>query len=139
METTEIREGVFLKHHGPELCQNQRCPLHNPSDHALREFPLDYNYELGIMERILDSGEHVIDPDDYLLSKSKDRTVILRNSFKCLTCNVELVSHYRHDFNGCGCGNFIDGGKDYQRWGGNLASIQDTSIVIKDGKIVRNG
>lgn len=135
METTEIRPGVFLKHHEANVCQNQKCPLHNPSDHALREFPLDYNYEWGVMERILDSGEHVIDPDDYLLNNGG----ILRNSFRCRTCGVELVSRYRHDYNGCECGNFIDGGKDYLRWGGNLSDIEDTSIVIIDGKVIRRG
>jgi len=42
------------------------------------------------------------------------------NKVKCLGCNVELVSKYRHDYKQCVCENhtFTDGGNDYMRLGG---------------------
>lgn len=49
------------------------------------------------------------------------------NKVRCLNCNTELISHYRHDFQMCKCENrtFVDGGSDYQRFGGkNLAKIE---------------
>ena len=47
-------------------------------------------------------------------------TVLIRNAVKCLSCNSELESKYRHDFQCCNCENqtFVDGGKDYSRVGG---------------------
>lgn len=39
---------------------------------------------------------------------------------KCLHCNDEIKSLYRHDFKMCTCGKcFIDGGNEYTRVGGN--------------------
>lgn len=45
--------------------------------------------------------------------------VLIRNAVKCLSCNTELESKYRHDFQCCGCENqsFVDGGKEYSRVG----------------------
>ncbi len=38
---------------------------------------------------------------------------------KCLICNEIIESKYRHDFVECKCGKcFVDGGKDYFRFGG---------------------
>ena len=47
-------------------------------------------------------------------------TVLIRNAVGCLSCNTELESKYRHDFQCCGCENqtFVDGGYDYSRVGG---------------------
>lgn len=41
------------------------------------------------------------------------------NKIKCLECNTELESKYRHDFQSCDCPNqaFTDGGNDYMRFG----------------------
>ena len=50
-----------------------------------------------------------------------------------IECNGEVTySRYRHDYRGNGCGAFIDGGRDYLRYGGdgpiNLVSFK----VVKD-------
>ena len=42
---------------------------------------------------------------------------------KCLTCDKIVESKYRHELSFCDCGNYIDGGKDYIRCGGNLENI----------------
>lgn len=43
---------------------------------------------------------------------------------RCLKCNTILESKYRHDFQECECGNFVDGGNDYMRIGGDASLIQ---------------
>lgn len=41
------------------------------------------------------------------------------NKIKCLECDTELESKFRHDFQSCKCNNraFVDGGNDYSRIG----------------------
>lgn len=42
--------------------------------------------------------------------------IIIRNSAKCLKCNDEIESTYRHDSQWCSCGNvMVDGGHTYFR------------------------
>jgi hypothetical protein len=51
--------------HKPEACEGQHCVIHNPSDHSMREWPLHWRGDRGIMER--KCPEHGIghpDPDD---------------------------------------------------------------------------
>lgn len=52
------------------------------------------------------------------------------NKIKCLECNTELESKFRHDFVSCDCPNnsFTDGGDDYMRIGGK----DITKILIWD-------
>lgn len=59
---------------------------------------------------------------------------LLKNSIKCLHCNTEIISKYRHDFVGCKCQDlykkcFVDGGNIYQRinYGGENSYI-NTSV-----------
>lgn len=52
----------------------------------------------------------------------------------CTNCNTMLESKHVHDFVSCGCSNstFVDGGKDYLRYGGmDLRFIE----VIEEGKL----
>lgn len=55
--------------------------------------------------------------------------VILRNSARCLLCEEEIVSEYRHDYKHCTCGNvMVDGGNAYIRHGAeDLSAYEDTS------------
>lgn len=45
------------------------------------------------------------------------------NKIKCLKCNTILESKSVHDFQSCKCGNFVDGGLDYCRIGGDFENI----------------
>jgi len=56
---------------------------------------------------------------------------IARNSARCKQCNTHLVSKHRHDFVACPCGNFVDGGTDYLRRGGNPDDLENTSVMFK--------
>lgn len=51
---------------------------------------------------------------------------ILHNRAQCKKCGDIIESTHRHDFKRCSCGAiFVDGGKEYIRRGGDLASIID--------------
>lgn len=54
---------------------------------------------------------------------------------KCLECNDEIYSEYRHDYRTCRCGKaFIDGGSDYLRYGAeNLDRIKAVEREIENG------
>jgi hypothetical protein len=55
--------------------------------------------------------------------------MILRNAIRCKKCGQVLESKHRHDFVSCECGNFVDGGHEYLRRGGNMNEIEELSEV----------
>lgn len=60
----------------------------------------------------------------------------------CHGCDTVLYSINRHHFHKCGCdlGTFVDGGKDYMRYGGaNMAEISLVTIDLIDGTVVEMG
>lgn len=63
------------------------------------------------------------------------RAPLAMNAVKCLACGKVMESTYRHDFRSCNCPNhtFVDGGLDYQRFGG-----QDMKLVAvyRDGEYI---
>lgn len=55
---------------------------------------------------------------------------IIRNSIRCLKCDVEVESKHRHDFRWCpGKHVAVDGGTVYRKRVGQLYHWVDTSIV----------
>ena len=50
--------------HGPDECSGEHCVIHNPSDHPLRDAPLHWRADKGVMERICPHGIGHDDPDD---------------------------------------------------------------------------
>ena len=64
MATFDLGGGVFLMGvHAPEACAGEACCLHNPSDHVMRDFPLHWRDDRGLMERICPHGVGHPDPD----------------------------------------------------------------------------
>ena len=49
---------------------------------------------------------------------------ITHNKIHCRKCNTTLESRFTHDFRSCKCGNFVDGGGSYVRYGGNFDEIE---------------
>lgn len=50
---------------------------------------------------------------------------IKRSRAQCLKCNDIIESTYGHDFKYCKCKSiFLDGGKNYVRYGGELKDIK---------------
>ncbi len=56
------------------------------------------------------------------------------NNFQCLKCGYTRVSLQVHDFAQCPCGNFVDGGFNYERCGGNLKDMKILPLYWKSGK-----
>ena len=52
-------------------------------------------------------------------------------NFRCRKCGVTRVSLHRHDWVDCRCGNFIDGGFDYGRRGGNFKDMESLLLYLK--------
>jgi len=61
-----------------------------------------------------------------------DLKQIILNRVQCRECGEVLISYNRHDYKTCGCTNetMIDGGTDYQRYGGLNLDLVDTSSTI---------
>ena len=57
---------------------------------------------------------------------------IILNRVQCKNCGDVLTSYNRHDYKTCGCENetMVDGGTDYQRYGGKDLSLVDSSSTI---------
>ena len=57
---------------------------------------------------------------------------IILNRVQCRECGEVLTSYHRHDYKTCGCTNetMVDGGTDYQRYGGLNLDLVDTSSTI---------
>ena len=57
---------------------------------------------------------------------------IILNRIQCKGCGEVLTSYNRHDYKTCGCENetMIDGGTEYQRYGGKDLSLVDSSSTI---------
>ena len=57
---------------------------------------------------------------------------IILNRVQCRECGEVLTSYHRHDYKTCGCTNetMVDGGNEYQRYGGLNLDLVDISSTI---------
>lgn len=57
---------------------------------------------------------------------------IVLNRVQCKECNEILTSYHRHDYVTCKCPNetMVDGGQDYQRYGGANLNKVDRSLTV---------
>jgi len=55
------------KHHLPHVCCDGPCPIHAPSDHHMRAWPLHWRADRHIAERVCPHGIGHPDPDQLLL------------------------------------------------------------------------
>lgn len=64
----------------------------------------------------------------------KTKSVVRTRVFTvtCPDCKAEMYSRARHDFHGCFCGTFVDGGFDYVRYGG-----KDLNSIVKRTRYVK--
>lgn len=67
----QIGPGYLHNVHPVERCAGRPCVIHNPSDHHMRDWPLNWRADRGLMERLC--PEHGVghpDPDGlaYLVS-----------------------------------------------------------------------
>jgi hypothetical protein len=64
MEKWKSGTGQKLMVHERGTCDEEFCPIHNPSDHHMRDWPQHWRYDRGILERICPCGVGHPDPDD---------------------------------------------------------------------------
>ena len=62
--TTGTGQKIFV--HGKEDCKTKHCPIHNPSDHVMKDFPTHWREDRNIMERICPHGIGHPDPDQIM-------------------------------------------------------------------------
>lgn len=55
---------MTLTTHEASQCAGQHCCIHNPSAHHMRDWPLHWRADKGVMERICPHGVGHPDPDD---------------------------------------------------------------------------
>ena len=53
----------MLKTHAPDRCFGTYCPIHNPSDHHMKDWPQHWRDDAGFMERVCPHGVGHPDPD----------------------------------------------------------------------------
>lgn len=58
---------TFAPNHSTVMCRGWDCVLHNPSDHAMRDWPTQYNLEYDTIERLCEHGIAHPDPDNFML------------------------------------------------------------------------
>lgn len=64
MEKVKLVGGQWLMAHAASRCVGEVCCIHNPTDHHMREWPQNWRYDGGKMERICPHGIGHPDPDD---------------------------------------------------------------------------
>lgn len=62
-ERSWLPSGLLI-HHNQADCAGEHCCIHNPSDHKMRDWPLHWRADRGLMERICPHGVGHPDPDD---------------------------------------------------------------------------
>ena len=70
MEDYVTGTGQKIKVHDYDRCKGEFCPIHNPSNHHMKDWPTNWRGDIGVMERICPHGIGHPDPDD-LAYKSK--------------------------------------------------------------------
>ena len=68
---------------------------------------------------------------------------IILNRVQCRECGEVLTSYHRHDYKTCSCTNetMVDGGNEYQRYGGlnlDLVDISLTAYLSDDHEVNRS-
>lgn len=63
-QAAEYMAEIGYTTHPAGKCKGRPCCIHNPSDHHMRDWPLNYRPDKGQMERICPHGVGHPDPDD---------------------------------------------------------------------------
>lgn len=72
----QLPKGIGYTTHPPTQCAGRACIVHNPSDHHMREWDINYRGDKGISERTCPHGIGHTDPDDVAWLESTDRAYL---------------------------------------------------------------
>ncbi len=64
-----VNNGRRWKVHARKQCHTRHCAIHNPSDHRMRGWPMNFRPDRQLMERICSHGIGHPDPDDVAFHK----------------------------------------------------------------------
>lgn len=136
---------VIHQFHESSKCAGEKCPVHNPSDHDMRDCALTFNMDAFVFERLVPVGdgtmvEHIPDPDDYTLAR-QGGYLVYRNSAHCWKCDTTVTSYRKYDSATCLCGLLIvDGGHAQVRRsiGGTNDDWEERALVYEKGKFRRD-
>jgi hypothetical protein len=82
--------GQWLKVHQRKDC-TPPCPIHDPSEHPMRDFKLHYREDRGIFERLCPHGVGHPDPDTlaYIATKLGDEEAEAQGIHGCDGCCMD--------------------------------------------------
>lgn len=69
----QVGAATLTNVHPPTTCAGRPCVVHNPSDHHMREWRLNWRADRGLMERLCPHGIGHPDPDDMAYQVSVGR------------------------------------------------------------------
>lgn len=64
LEAYRTGTGQDMQVHSGEDCRGRHCCIHNPSDHAMKDWPTHWRADRGLMERLCSHRVGHPDPDD---------------------------------------------------------------------------
>ena len=86
METYITGTGQKIKVHDKKDCKGRNCPIHNPSDHHMKDWPTHWRDDRKLMERICKHGVGHPDPDDLAYKESLGINVKVQSIHGCCGC-----------------------------------------------------
>lgn len=60
----QLGKAVLTKTHSDKKCKGEPCVIHNPTEHHMRSWPLNWRSDRKLMERVCSHGIGHPDPDD---------------------------------------------------------------------------
>lgn len=90
LNTWRISEDQVIVTHSADKCAGEYCCIHNPSEHHMRDWTMNWRADKGVMERLC--PEHGVghpDPDDVAFNIRAGRAYL--NSHGC--CGCCQISH----------------------------------------------
>lgn len=85
--------------------------------------------------RAADEFTQVLDLDEFpedFRERYPRKDIIVINAVRCTVCGDLIASRHRHDFKSCKCGaTFVDGGRDYCRYGYRTGHPPDALSVFR--------
>ena len=82
--TWKLNSGQVITTHDASLCKGQYCCIHNPSDHHMRDWPMNWRDDTKVMERICPCGVGHPDPDASAYNKATGQGY--KNLHGCCGC-----------------------------------------------------
>ena len=89
-----VRDASPMSTHSRDVCQGRGCPVHNASDHHMREWPQTWRADGRFTERLCPHGIGHPDPDDTHAAKRVHGHIVgFRTDQPGTDVTLEIVNH----------------------------------------------